>query len=249
MSYTPFDNAPLKTDRELEGAEGSLGEAWQEVNLAENALAEKLASFPEGTTVILQDDKSAWFLRTENGQRVLCHVALVGTAEEGFTPDGETASRFDFGLMFVDVGEDELHDYARRVRLVTENFTPATPGWMTESLTCPFTGENEEFEFYMSLISDALKDQPTYTAANIDGNFMLFDGDTLFAGSVNQDGTFDSSMCDPDVSAWEEFWKDKLDIWLKHPQFRPLTEEEKIAIFKENRPTFDHWFPNNTAFF
>ena len=112
--HSSFNSVPLRTDIPFGDAPGEMGGLWTHMGQAENALAEKLSTYPEGTAVAL--DKEAWFLVNKDGQRVLCHAEY----ENGKVT--EATDRFDFDLMWVDVGAGDLKSYAERVELATELF-------------------------------------------------------------------------------------------------------------------------------
>lgn len=112
-----FSQIPLNTDILFGDAPGETGGLWARVCEAENALAKKLRDLPEGTAVILADE--VWFLAVKDGMRVLTHAQYK---------DGEiteASSRSDFDLMFVDVSDDDLREYAERVERATEQFEVA----------------------------------------------------------------------------------------------------------------------------
>jgi hypothetical protein len=114
---TGFNNTPLKTEV-LFATCPVTGHIWQKVCLAENLLSEKLKNFPEGT-VVYKVGGDAWFLKVKDGERVLCHAEYVNNA---VVPLIGASSRFDFDLMFIDISEDDLEDYASRITLATEDF-------------------------------------------------------------------------------------------------------------------------------
>lgn len=109
-----FNSVPLNTEMVFGDAPGEMGGLWTRMGQAENALAEKLSALPEGTAVVLGDE--AWFLVAKDGQRVLCHAQY----ENGNVT--EVSDRFEFDLMWVDVGAGDLKSYAERVKLATDTF-------------------------------------------------------------------------------------------------------------------------------
>lgn len=109
-----FNRVPLNTEMVFSDAPGEMGGLWVLMGQAENALAEKLSALPEGTAVVLGDE--AWFLVAKEGQRVLCHAEY----ENGEVT--EATDRFEFDLMWVDVGAGDLKSYAERVKLATDTF-------------------------------------------------------------------------------------------------------------------------------
>lgn len=112
--HLSFNSVPLRTDILFGDAPGEMGGLWTRMGQAENALAEKLSAYPEGTAVAL--DKEVWFLVAKDGQRVLCHAEH----ENGVVT--EATDRFEFDLMWVDVGAGDLKSYTERVELAMEWF-------------------------------------------------------------------------------------------------------------------------------
>jgi hypothetical protein len=122
---TDFAQTPLNKEYVFDslGTNVDLAQAWRRLCDAENNLAEKLKDLPEGTAVVLDED--AWFLKSEDGMRILCHALY----EHPLSAPGavtEMMSRFDYGLDFVDISEGDLIEGAERVRIATEHFVTAT---------------------------------------------------------------------------------------------------------------------------
>lgn len=104
----------IRTDPVFESAPAPIGAAWQRVTIAENALAEKLATKPEGTVVLKGRD--AWYLRPFDGQLVLVHANVI----DGDLHDPLT--RFDHGLEWVDLEEDDLLVAERNLLRAVDQF-------------------------------------------------------------------------------------------------------------------------------
>lgn len=92
-------------------------EFWRKMGEAENVLAEKLASLPEGTAVCLDDKEGICFLKVEDGKRILKR----GTLANGRVTD--VTSRHDFELDYVDVENDELDAYTAQIYRAVEEFS------------------------------------------------------------------------------------------------------------------------------
>ncbi len=104
----------IRTDPVFVNAPAPIGAAWQRVTIAENALAEKLATIPEGTVVLRGRD--AWYLRPLDGQLVLVHANVI----DGDLHDPLT--RFDHGLEWVDLEEDDLLAAERNLLRAVDQF-------------------------------------------------------------------------------------------------------------------------------
>jgi hypothetical protein len=113
-----FHSAPLQTDVLFETCPVT-GPAWQQYCSAENILAEKLKNMPQGTAVF-NNDGDIWFLKLKDNKRILCHAEYINNAEN---PLLNVSSRFDFDLAFIDIDEDELEEYSRRITVATEEFS------------------------------------------------------------------------------------------------------------------------------
>ena len=77
---------------------------------------------PQGTAV-LNDDGDVWFLKLEDNKRILCHAEYINNAKK---PLLNVSSRFDFDLAYIDIEEDELEEYSRRITVATEEFVTTT---------------------------------------------------------------------------------------------------------------------------
>lgn len=97
-----------------------------------------------------------------------------------------------------------------------------------------FLATGAEYQEYMDRVKAFLQLQPSHTVAIMGGNFMLIDRGSLCCGAMNRDGSVDSSLGEPDVSAWEESWKDQLENWLSAPVIRHLTEQEIAKLETES---------------
>lgn len=109
-----FTGFPIKEDIVL-GDAPATGEAWSNYCLAENALAQKLAPWHEGTAVLGEGE--VWYLTRDGDHRVLVRAEYV---------DGKPSnvwSRFDIDLMWGDITDDDLEAYRHRLEQATETFT------------------------------------------------------------------------------------------------------------------------------
>jgi len=109
-----FRQYPINLDLAFADVGGELGGLWGQLEDAENVLAEKLKDLPRGTAVALDND--VWFLVVEEATRKLC----IGQFDNGVATN--VHSRLDYGLDWVDVGEDDLLKAIERVKLATEKF-------------------------------------------------------------------------------------------------------------------------------
>ncbi len=122
FSLASFTQVPIKMDLVFGDVPGDNGESWELLGRAENALAEKLKDLPEGTAAIL--DENAWFLAIIGGKRVLCHA----NHKDGIL--SEVSNRFEAGLDWGDIENDDLVNSANLV-------TTAADGFKTTTITIP----------------------------------------------------------------------------------------------------------------
>lgn len=107
----------IKYDAVHADAPGQLGDLWRKMAEAENALAEKLLSYPLGSAIT--NDDSAWHLEADGEALNLVHSSIV----EGKAVN--QASRFDLDLLWDDVEESGLTMYNEKVFSVAASFDPA----------------------------------------------------------------------------------------------------------------------------
>lgn len=103
---------PVNDSFVFQNVEGELGVLWNNLCVAENALAEKLKPLPLGTAVVLGLD--AWLLRDDGDKLVLVH----GNYIDGKL--GEEQSRFDADLSWVDISEASLQYLVAQIGEATD---------------------------------------------------------------------------------------------------------------------------------
>jgi|GEM_PF-4659131 len=118
-----FQDVPIATDYIFQDAGNS--HLWMKMADAENALAEKLKNFPFGTLVPVESDvlSDVFFLGIdeEKGKRVLYRADISSMDVHHYTIKNE-ASRFDFDLSWVDVGDEDIEQYTKSVIKATQEF-------------------------------------------------------------------------------------------------------------------------------
>lgn len=116
----PVSAIPINKSYVFEDApDPDLAQAWRDMADAENDLADALADQPERT--IVHTSNNAWFLRVQDGERVLCHI----NSENALSWDDineEAESRFDIGLDWVDISKEDLEGYTSDVSVATKEF-------------------------------------------------------------------------------------------------------------------------------
>ena len=105
--HAPFTDAP-----------GTLGTLWGDLATAENELAELLLAHEIGSAIVA--DGSAWYLEEDSGWLNLVHSEF----KDGATSNA--ATRFDVDLDWVDVDEESLTEYIRKVESVIASFDSST---------------------------------------------------------------------------------------------------------------------------
>lgn len=121
---TAFNKIPLYDRIDLANAPPEVGELWERLARAENALAEKLKDLPEGTAVIL-DGKYAFFLIPAAMENDEYRRELVRADFDPVSKDASNlVSRCDVAdLSWADVEEHDLVEAARCVEVASDGMS------------------------------------------------------------------------------------------------------------------------------
>lgn len=103
----------IKTDLVFADAPEPIGMLWRNLCSLENQLAEKLQG-KHGAVVII--DQDAWMLLEQCDELLLYHATYI---DERLNDE---VSRFDHGLDWVDIEEDQLQDYNHLLQRAVDEF-------------------------------------------------------------------------------------------------------------------------------